>query len=113
MNAASCKKYFVIETMVLLNATIDREKNQIVLTQMRFEDDGPVLYEIRKKIKYLVRIPGRSEPITCPNAQSCSTVLREHNRDFSKYDVYNLLAENRAVKGRNIIRLRGATIEKL
>jgi len=99
--------------MVVLNATVDHERNQIVLTQLRFGNDGPVLYEIRKKIKYIVQIPGRTEPITCPNAQSCSTVLKEHGREFSKYDVYNLLATNRAEKGRNIIRLRGATIQKI
>ena len=101
-----------------LNVNVSPD-HYITLTNMRFDDDGAYIYQIKKKAKYKLTIPGREVPIYCHNASSVSIALKEYGRKYTISDVYNLFwrrkgcAEDVYKKHRSIKRLNGATIEKL
>ena len=87
----------------------------ITLTNM----GGAYVYQIKKRAKYKLTIPGHAVPIFCHNASSVSIALKEHGRKYTISDVYNLFwrrkgcAEDVYKCHRSKKRLNGATIEKL
>ena len=80
---------------------------------------GMYVYQIKKKAKFKVTIPGRDAPIYCHNATGVSIALKEHGRNYSVTNVYNLFWRRKGSdedvykRHRSKKRLNGATIEKL
>jgi hypothetical protein len=102
-----------------LNVNINPDDHMITLTNMGFDNDGMYVYQIKKKAKFKLTIPGRDVPIYCHNASGVSTALKEYGRNYSVTDVYNLFWRRKGSdedvykKHRSKKRLNGATIEKL
>ena len=72
-------------------------------------------YEIKKKIKYLVKFPEEEmvDDVYCSSVDSVHKVLKHNNRKFSKTMVYNYFSPKRALVGRSQVHLRGAEIFKV
>jgi hypothetical protein len=98
---------------------INPENHMVTLTNVGFDNDGMYVYQIKKKAKFKVTIPGRDAPIYCHNATGVSIALKEHGRNYSVTNVYNLFWRRKGSdedvykRHRSKKKLNGATIEKL
>jgi hypothetical protein len=108
-----------------MNLTLDRackaEDSSYVSPDhyITFTRSGEPAYQIKKKAKFKVTIPGRDAPIYCHNATGVSIALKEHGRNYSVTNVYNLFWRRKGSdedvykRHRSKKKLNGATIEKL
>jgi len=78
--------------MTLVRAHVDLPKKRIELTFLRSDENEEVLYQVNKKIKYIIRhLPGREDVVHCPCADTVSTVLLEYGIRMSKWQIYRYL----------------------
>ena len=54
----------------------------------RDEDGIGSLYEMRKRIKYIVKIPGLDKRIYCPTMSAVESALQRHGIVYSKWQLY-------------------------
>jgi len=97
-----------------LSVKIDRERMELVINAMRVTDTGGGLYEIRKKIKFILKLPEdeHREVVHCISVSNVVEALQNFGRDVTKTDIYNYFSENRG-NGNFLQRLKGAEITKL
>ena len=97
----------------LMKSSFDSQRNEICLDFMSSDEDGiGSLYEIRKKIKYIVTVPGVERRIYCPNAKTVATALKRHGIEFTMWQLYRYLkrpSDAEAVEPK----LMGATVTKV
>jgi len=78
--------------MTLVRANVDLFKRRIELTFLRNDENEEVLYQVNKKIKYVIKnLPGRNDVVHCPCAGTVSTVLDEYGIKMSKWQIYRYL----------------------
>jgi len=94
----------------MMKSHFDAAQKQICLDFMSCDEDGiGSLYQIRKKIKYVITIPGVERRVYAPNAKAAESAFMRHGIDFSMWQIYRYFKRGGTEEEP---KLMGATIRK-
>jgi len=94
----------------IMKSRYDLEEKEICMDFLSCDEDGiGKVYEIRKRIKYIVKIPGVEKRIYCPTMTTVESSLKRHGILYSKWQLYRLLKRDNNL---DEPKLQGALITK-